>query len=257
MILFKGKESEVLAFYTLAALIALFTAIWSFQTGTVAVEGGNNPTTAYLFFLYIIGFTLLFLFLIYVLRERVRLLILFLELFFLFVTSLFFFSIVSDLAGLAWAGFLTLGRFLFPENRMFRNTSVAIIAGVSSGLLGASLSPIVALILYVFMILYDFTSVFLTGHMVKLAKSIEEGIGRGDLVALGGGDLVLPMLFSTSLIPYSPFTAILSTFFAIAGVYLTFRFLRLLNRPLPALPYIGAVQLSVTALSLFLSIPFR
>ncbi len=257
MILFKGKESEVLAFYTLAALIALFVAVWSFQTGTVAVQGGKNVTTAYLFFLYIVLFTALFLFLIYLLRERVQLIVFFFELFFLFITALFLFSIISDFAGIAWAGFLTLGRLLFPENRIFRNTSVAIIAGVSSGLLGASLSPVVALILYVLMILYDFASVFLTGHMVKLAKSIEKGIGRGDLVALGGGDLVLPMLFATSLLPYNPFSAILATFMAVAGVYITFRFLRLFNRPLPALPYIGAIQLSFTALSLFLPILFR
>ncbi len=252
MILFKGSERTILIFYTLAIIISLFMATWSFQTGFKAVEGGEKPETAGMFFFYIILFTLLFLFLIYLIKQWIKTLIFLLELFFLFVTGATLFSVINDLSGLIWGLLLVLLRLFFPNILFFRNLSVAIIAGVSAGLIGASLSPITALILYILLVIYDFTSVFLTKHMIKLAESVENVAKKGNFVALGAGDLVLPSVFATSFIFNYPI-AVASSIGAILGIVLAFYCLKKFRRPLPALPYISAVQLSITAVSLFLS----
>ncbi len=254
MILFKGDERTVVLFYLFALVIALSMAFWAAKTGTEVVEGGERPETAFEFFGWVLVYTGIFLLLIYVLKRYVRYIIFLLELLFLFFTTYLFFGVfVSGAAGISWGLFLVLLRLLFPGNDFIRNTSVAFIGGVAAGLVGVSFSVLTALLLYVLLIAYDFFSVFVTGHMIKLAKGIEDVSERGEKVALGGGDLVLPALLSSSLVPVSGFVGVVSAASAVLGVLLTFRLLKRFRRPLPALPYIGAVQLTVTALSLSLS----
>ena len=258
MILFKGEERYVLLFYLLAVLISLYVGVWAAQSGTVVVQGGSKAETALFYFLEVLAFTGLFLLGIYLLRRYIRIIIFLLELFFLFFTSLFLFStVINDLGALAWSLLIVYLRLLFPENLFFRNLSVSIIGGVSAGLLGYAFSVPVALLFYVLLILYDFISVFITKHMVELVKGVEDIGGEGRYVALGGGDLVLPALFSTSLIHMGAVPAVISILGSVIGVWWAFSCLRRFKRPLPALPYIGAVQITLTALSLFPSILFR
>ena len=255
MILFKGREREIIAFYTLSALIAVVSGYLALSEGIKAIEGGESVSTAVSLFLYVLIATASVLLLIYLIGKYIRLIVFFLELFFLFLMTTLLFSFINGLAALSWALLLTLLRALLPDNQTIRNVSVSVIAGVSAGILGISLSPVVALTFYVLLLLYDFVSVFITGHMVKMAKSVEDIDRKGDAVALGAGDLVVPMILSTSLLPISPSATVGSLLGAAIGLYITLSYLREVKTPLPALPFIGAVQLTLTALSLFLSTP--
>ncbi len=253
MILFKGRERDILIFYTVAIILSLLLGVWAYSYHVKAVEGGERASTAGYFFLWLVVFTLIFLALIKLFPDYVRLVFFVLELFFLFVTTSFIFSLANGAAALSWALLLVSLRALFPENLFLRNLSVAIIGGVSAGLVGASLFLPVSLLFYIILILYDFVSVFITGHMVELARGIEKGIGRGDFLALGGGDLVLPAIFAVSALQVGLPSGIASAIGAVIGVIFAFYCLKKFRRPLPALPYIGAVQISLTALTLFLS----
>ena len=257
MILFKGSPRTVLLFYALSLLIAIFIAQWSFVSGYKSVPEGNKPSTAGIFFASILLFTALFLVLAYILKQLLRFVIFALELFFLFSTAFLLFSaLLNEVAALLWSLLIVLLRMLFPNVLFFRNLSVSIISGVSSGLVGASLAPQVALLLYIALVIYDFVSVFLTGHMVKLVESVENIRAKGyGTVVLGAGDVVLPAIFSTSFVFSLPLMVV-AALGAVFGVALTFYCLKRFRRPLPALPYISAVQLTVTALSLFLSMAF-
>jgi len=257
LILFKGKQCSVLLFYVLALIFSLWMAYWSGMEGISAVEEGDKPTVAVELFLYVLLFTIILIAALYFLQDWVRTIIFLLELFFLFATSLMLFSsLLGDTKGFIWALFLTLARALLRNFDVVRNLSVAVIAGVAAGVLGHSLSPAVALLFYVLLVVYDFVSVFVTKHMVPMVESVE-GMKRSekpsDVVALGGGDLVVPAIFATSFMKYSPFVAVASSLGAVLGVLFTLWMLKKLKSPLPALPYIGAVQITVTALALFLS----
>ena len=218
--------------------------------GVKVVEGGEKPETAFAIFGAIIVATVVFLAIITLFSDFINIVILGLEVLALFSSSYILFYLISPYSALPGAVTAVLARILFPQTK---NLSVAIIGGVSAALFGLSLSPIVSLLLYIIMVLYDFLSVFITGHMIKLAKGIDRTIGRGEGVALGAGDLVIPLIFATSYFPVSPAVSVVSAVATVLGVAFTFRALRTFRRPLPALPYIAAIQLPVTALSLFLT----
>ncbi len=244
MILFRGRWPEIFLYYVAAGVIALFMAFSLTLAGVKAVEEGDNPSTAVIFFGQIIAATLLFLVLLHLLREFIRLVVAFLELLFLLYTSWLLLSLLFGPLGTPLSLFITLLRLLFPQAT--KNMSAAIIVGVVSGVVGASLSPVVALLLYVLLIVYDFVAVFITGHMVEMARGFME-VGN----ALGGGDFVLPTIFSTSLIPLHPLLPFLSFLASLLGLLFVIKVHNIFKRPLPALPYIGAVHITLSA---FLSI---
>lgn len=135
-------------------------------------------------------------------------------------------------------------------------------AGVGVAL-GLKLKPEFVVIILVFLSIYDFIAVYKTKHMVKMAKAmIEMGAipalvipqnlsgfknhlakvkPGGEFLILGGGDVVFPLIFATSLIPYGIFHALFVAFFSLIGVLMNFFiFLKQKERkPIPALPLIS------------------
>lgn len=245
MILFRGTWLEIFLYYVVAGVVALFVAFSLAAAGIKAIDKGDRPSTALTFFGQILLATMIFIILLRLLRKYIRLIIIFLEAIFLLYTSwLLFALLIGDPLGAVASVIITLARLMYPET--MKNISAAIISGVVSGVLGSSLSPVVALLLYVILIVYDFMAVFVTGHMVELVRGFLEIRN-----ALGGGDFVLPTIFSTSLLFLHPLLSILSFVASTLGLLFVITVHRELKRPLPALPYIGAIHITLSA---FLSI---
>ena len=136
------------------------------------------------------------------------------------------------------------------------------IAGVGS-VLGLSLNPLMVALLLIIFSIYDFIAVYKTKHMVKMAKemieskailalvvpsnllgfqeSLEKIKPGGKFLILGGGDIVFPLLFCASLIPFGIFNSIIVALFALIGLFVGFWFFisQKVHQPIPALPPIA------------------
>ena len=136
------------------------------------------------------------------------------------------------------------------------------LAGVGSTL-GLALQPLMVIVLLIIFSIYDFIAVYKTKHMIKMAKemieqkailalvvppnlsgfqeSLEEIRPGGKFLILGGGDIVFPLLFSASLIPFGILNSIIVAIFALIGLFAGFYFFvsQKIRQPIPALPPIA------------------
>lgn len=145
------------------------------------------------------------------------------------------------------------------------NQDILIIFGIAgmSSVLGLSLTPLIVIVLLILFSVYDFVAVYKTKHMIKMAKemlesrailafiippdlknfqeSLEKIQPGGKFLILGGGDVVFPLLFCTSLVPLGIFNSLIVAIFSLIGLFFSFYiFLKQKVRaPIPALPPIA------------------
>jgi presenilin-like A22 family membrane protease len=139
---------------------------------------------------------------------------------------------------------------------------VLAIAGTGS-ILGLGLTPSVIIPLLIIFSIYDFIAVYKTKHMVKMAKemiesgailglvippgisgfrgTIKEVRPGGKFLVLGGGDIVFPLLFCSSLIPSGMVPVLIVALFSLVGLFVSFWFFisQKERKPIPALPPIA------------------
>jgi len=130
------------------------------------------------------------------------------------------------------------------------------------GFIGLSLSPMVVLVLFLVFSFYDLMAVYLTGHMVKMAEGmLRTGAVLGILVPkeipdfkkkmaevkvaegekrfslLGSGDIIFPLIFSVSFLPFGISPSLIMIVFSCLGLGFGFwLFKELKGKPMPALP---------------------
>ena len=135
------------------------------------------------------------------------------------ISSVFIFTAtgsvgISDFAGMLFGLLLVAARIIFASNVLLRNiTSVFATAGAGA-LIGVSLGVWPVIVLLVLLSIYDFIAVFKTKHMVKLAKSVtSKNLSFTYALPtpkhqfeLGTGDLVMPLVFASSVLTYSQMT---------------------------------------------------
>lgn len=144
---------------------------------------------------------------------------------------------------LAAAVFLTL---LFAGGKvLFHDLGIIFGIGGIGAIFGLSISVEFGLILLVALSLYDIIAVYVTKHMVTMARSmIESGAVFGFLIPfefkgffyskdqaktgvgekfmiLGSGDIGLPLIFVSSLVRISLSSAIITAVFSLLGLFLT------------------------------------
>lgn len=136
------------------------------------------------------------------------------------------------------------------------------IAGAGS-ILGLSLNPQILVFLLIIFSIYDWIAVYKTKHMVRMAKKMieskailalvvpqnfpgfQESLGEvrpgGKFLILGGGDIVFPLLFAASLIPFGILDSLIVALFALIGLSFSFFFFisQKVRKPIPALPPIA------------------
>lgn len=137
--------------------------------------------------------------------------------------------------------------FIFARggNVLLHNLSMIFGIGGIAAVFGLSISVEFGLILLVALSLYDIIAVYVTKHMVTMARSMIEGgavfgflipfkfrgffYGRKEAQAgigenfmiLGSGDIGLPLIFAASLVRISLTSAIVTAIFSLLGLFFT------------------------------------
>ena len=159
--------------------------------------------------------------------------------------------------------------FIFLRNVLVHNIGVILgIAGIAS-VLGLALSPKTALFLLVILSFYDILSVYVTRHMVAMARNmIESGAPFGFIIPsegasflksrqeaqakigeqfmiLGSGDVGLPLILACSLVGLYVSEAVIVGIFSLAGLFLTHLIFvnQEVRKPMAALPPIATMAI--------------
>ncbi|NIM46836.1 MAG: hypothetical protein GTN40_01615 [Candidatus Aenigmarchaeota archaeon] len=166
--------------------------------------------------------------------------------------------------------------------KVFRPTIIsqnvaAIIAGSGAGaVLGVSLGIAPCIIFMMILSVYDFVSVFITKHMVKMAKAITEkpmaftiaaphkfkkakyiphkkGKKKVHVFQLGLGDIIIPLMFSVSILnKFTIFHSIITVIGSLIGLLLLTIYITRKPRALPALPFVCTGALVGYLISIFI-----
>jgi len=231
-----------------------------------ALENPESIQTSFYLFGYIIVTTIGILILIRFKKSVIRIL----EAFVIFTASWLTFDFILPLEifyfslGFFLALALTAWKMFKPS--ILNQNIAAVVSGSGVGaLLGASLGVLPAVVFMLILSVYDFVSVFITKHMVTMAKALTERPSAFTVAAppnlkaltytsfkksrkkakkihvfqLGVGDMVMPLMFSVSVLNrfsiINSLGAILGSTLALLGLIY---FMSKKPRPLPALPFI-------------------
>ena len=231
-----------------------------------ALENPESIQTSFYLFGYIIVTTIGILVLIKFKRSAIRIL----EAFVIFTASWLTFDFILPLEAFYFSlGFflalaLTAWKMLRPS--ILNQNIAAVVSGAGVGaLLGASLGVLPAVVFMLILSAYDFISVFITKHMVHMAKALTERPTAFTVAAppnfkaltytnfkksrkkakkihvfqLGVGDMVIPLMFSVSVLNkfsiINSLASILGSTLALLGLIY---FMSKKPMPLPALPFI-------------------
>ncbi len=177
--------------------------------------------------------------------------------------------------------FIALGAvlvFIFLRNILVHNLGVIVgIAGMAS-IIGPALSPRTAIFLLVVLSFYDILSVYVTKHMVTMARNMinsgapfgfivpseggsffqnkheaTAGIGEHFMI-LGSGDVALPLVLACSLAGLYVNQAIVVALFSLGGLLLTHLIFvnQEVRKPMAALPPIATMAIIGYLVSLFI-----
>ena len=260
----------------------------------------NNPEISFFLFAYIIVVTVIILFVIRVKKSFLR----GLEAFVVFISSWLTFSLlipfpiqtiwgslidylVSPLGPLGYVLFsilsldlifaliLTIWKVLRPT--IISQDVAAIFSGSGVGaLLGLSLGIVPCIIFIIILSVYDFVSVFITKHMVSMAKAVTERPMAFTIAAphkfkeakyipikkakkkvhvfqLGLGDIIIPLMFSVSVLNrFTIFHSIIIMIGSLTGLLLLTIYITRKPQALPALPFVCTGALAGYLISLLI-----
>jgi presenilin-like A22 family membrane protease len=178
---------------------------------------------------------------------------------------------IDTIAALFVVGALAVRRSVLTHN-------IAIMLGIAGAgaVIGLSISPNTAMLVLILLSIYDILAVYVTGHMVSLARqmidsgavfgfvipahprgfrtSAREARPGSDFMILGSGDIGVPLLLAASTVPWSLGVAALVGAGAIAGLAVTFGLFVFQRdrRPMAALPPIATGALIGYLLGFFI-----
>jgi presenilin-like A22 family membrane protease len=232
-----------------------------------AFENPEETMNAVIIFAYILAITGVIILIIRYKKSLLRVL----EAIAIFVASDIVFEFLIPYAlfgvlpiGLVLALILTVVKYRRPT---FLTQDIALIfTGAGAGaVIGVSFGVLPVLVFILMLSIYDFFSVFISKHMVYMAKAITETpmaftaalptdfgkprpVGKArtrkkvHVFQLGGGDLVIPLVFAVSVMRwYGLGHALFAVLGAMVAMILLFAYvLRKPGIPLPALPPVSA-----------------
>lgn len=159
--------------------------------------------------------------------------------------SVAFSTFLGEIMGFVTALVLTILR-LFSEDQYVHNLTELFIYGGIVAIFAPLFNPFSVIILLIIISVYDFISVFVTKHMVAMAKTqsavnLFSGLMvsyKGDTAILGGGDLAFALLFASIIgRAYGVVYSYLSVYLVITALII----LTLIGRKgkfYPAMPFI-------------------
>jgi presenilin-like A22 family membrane protease len=258
----RGTFFALLSIFLIVQIIGLYCGYQYLQmikTGEVegAFQNPESVSNSLLLFVYILLMTGV---LILVIRFRKSLLRIF-EAMAVFFSSWIAFDFLIPYWligenipwGLVLALALTAWKMLRPT---ILSQNVALIFALSGAgaIIGGSLGVLPIIVFLLILSIYDFISVFWTKHMVYLAKAITERPMAftaavplktkkvSHVFQLGGGDLVMPLVLSVSVLGrLGLYQAALTTLGSLIALGILFAYvLKHPGEPLPALPPVSA-----------------
>jgi presenilin-like A22 family membrane protease len=187
-----------------------------------------------------------------------------------FSTSIIVFSAIfptNDLLVLLFTATILALRYTNKNNMMYRNlASLIAIAGAGS-FLGISLGLFPVLLFIIILAIYDIIAVFYTKHMVTISKEVTSSNyaftvafpTKKHTFELGNGDLVIPLVVSSSILVNGPFLnngiiAGLCLGASFIGLMLSILFVAKKKIPMPALPPQTALMVIVILAALVLGL---
>jgi presenilin-like A22 family membrane protease len=147
----------------------------------------------------------------------------------------------------------------------FRNFTNIIIFLTIASIVSFALGVVPSLILIGIIAVYDYIAVFVTKHMITLAKGLGNGVFLGGLIfaakkalrgriMLGGGDVVFPAVLIDALyLNYPPIAAVLSIIGAVVGLSVLLFFGKH-GKAYPAMTFIGPAQIGFFGIYLLTTI---
>lgn len=220
------------------------------------------------FFIYFLTTTIL----ITILSRRSKISGFLMRLFFVFVLFYgadFFLSLfMNPISAFYFAGALIVARFIFPS--IFLHNIVFLFSIVSFSIfLSLQLSSTAIIILLAVLAVYDIIAVYLTKHMVKMAKAMIEsriifgliipekikynfwGLEKAKpgeeqgVVFLGGGDIGLPLFLVANAAATNAVYGVIVAIFSIFGMSLSYWLFvsQKFKKPMPALPPISMMTI--------------
>ncbi|MFH1588349.1 MAG: presenilin family intramembrane aspartyl protease [Candidatus Diapherotrites archaeon] len=167
---------------------------------------------------------------------------------------LVFYTFTQTIFVFVFALLLVLVRIVFSKNIWLRNLSSVIATAGAGALMGVSLGILPVIVFMVLLAIYDFIAVFKTKHMITLANAIKKKNlsftyalpTKEHQFELGTGDLVIPLVFSTSILKANKALMNFPEYFFPSAIILTVSFIGLIatiyfvskkpGKALPALP---------------------
>lgn len=251
MLVFIGSKKTILVLYAITFLLALYIAWPAITAGVPPSEEGKQPETAGYIFLAILAATVFLLALIKLLPWILRYLLLLLEVLLLFPAAYIVLSVFGEVPALLGALWITYTRIFFRW-RWIRNVSALLIGALTAGVVGVLFSPHVLVILLLILVVYDYVSVFVTKHMLRLARQIVgEGKPSGTF-ALGLGDVVFPIALAVSASRIHIWVPLALLPLVLLAVYYALRTVEKTGKGVPALPPITFALLLGLTVILFL-----
>lgn len=222
--------------------------------------------------------TIILVSLIYLIKKQSRKNIIFLIIYIIaicFGASLWLSLWIGDLKAIV---ILVLLLFFQLKMRIILFQNILMLLGISgiAAIFGLRINPISALFLLLILSFYDFIAVYKTKHMVKIAKEmlisgnilgivipdnlpalvakIKRNCQKRKQIIIGGGDFILPLIFSISFLKEGLLKSLIISIFGFFG--LAFSFLIFVSqqekKPIPALPPITLFCIFGYLLSKFL-----
>lgn len=218
------------------------------------------------FFIYFLIITIIVVFI----PRRSRISAFLMRSFFIFVlfygANLFLSLFINSESAFFFAAALVVARFVFPLI-FLHNVAFLLSIVAFSSFFSLQLSQTAIVILLAILAVYDVVAVYLTGHMVKMAKSMIEskvifgfiipekikynflGVekakpGEG-IVFLGGGDIGLPLLLVANAAHTDIVQGAILAIFAILGMAFSYWLFisQKFRKPMPALPPISMMTI--------------
>ncbi len=223
MLFIFGNRRDILLKYIAISIIALI--MLKFSPG-LEIKGAL-PDNPILFFVLIGLLTLIMLVLITSSNIFEEILDSFLVLI-TFSTFYLLFNIITQNYLISWiAGCLSIfAHYVFENNKIWKELWTIAIFSITIYILSSTLSLETLLLFVGILSVYDYVSVFLTKHMIHMAKPIldkyykEATETKERTFMLGGGDVVIPISLSlSSFFSISPVVGVLSLFLTYLGVF--------------------------------------
>lgn len=275
------ESKQILIWFISISLIAQLIGLYVgsqyiplVKSGEIApIANPEAPSSSLIIFIYVLIGTGLVLLIIRVKKSLIRVL----EAFSIFFSSWIAFDVIVPF-GIIFAIALTAWK-IFRPSILNKNLAVIFSVAGAGAFIGASFGILPVLIFVLILSVYDFVSVFVTKHMVYMAKAIVETnsaftvsipykfkkpvtfVSNGKKVKkgfhvfqLGAGDILIPLMFSVSVLSvYTIFHSILTIVGSLVALGLLLYFAsKKPGRALPALPVISAGMIIGFIISLFL-----